>query len=699
MTSVDNISTFGVTPTGLTAPDSITTGDGSFFVEYGNGAVSTGGSGSSTIIQYDAAGKVRYTYDIAGSVDGLKYNPTTGKVWALQNQDGNSTLSLIDPKTHTVSAPIQFANASATRGYDDVVFKGDRVFLSYTNPSADASPKNAPTLVELIGGESAIGKGPLITQPILSTASTGVDTVTGKTGIVPQIDPDSLKMAPNGDLIFSSGDGGVIVDVHNPGDGAKQTVSYTPIKGMTAGSAGLDDVIKTNASSGTFYVADAKGDRVQSFHVSGLNANDFYAAVGNAFGQIDPKTGVFTALVSSKNDPGFGSAHGVTFVADKPAAAPEVSDIHTFGVTPTGLTKPDSLTMGDGSMFVEYGNGADPTGASGSSTIIQYNNAGNVEYTYSVAGSVDGLKFNPTTGKVWALQNEDGNSTLTLIDPKTHAVSAPIQFANASPSRGFDDVVFKGNRVFLSYTNPSSDASPNDAPTIVELIGGESALGKGALLTQPILTTAATGVNTVTGKTTVVPQIDPDSLKLAANGDLIFTSGDGGDIIAVHNPGDGAKQTMSYTPIKGVTAGSAGLDDVIKPTATSGTFYVSDQTGDRVVSFHATGLKTNDYYASIGGAQNAFGQIDPKTGKFTALISNANDPGFGSPHGVAFVADSSTAAGVKPVAAMSGGSAQAAALLNQHMASSFVGAGIDSSTKVIADPHVSNPVLASPRHA
>jgi hypothetical protein len=321
MLSVSDIETFGATPTGLTAPDSITTGDGSVFVEYGNGAVTTGGSGSSTIIQYDKAGNVQFTYEIAGSVDGLKFNPYTGKVWALQNQDGNSTLSLIDPKTHTVTGPIAYANTSATRGFDDVVFEGNKVFLSYTNASTDANPNNAPTVVELIGGENAIGRGELITQPILTTASTGLNTVTGKIETVPQIDPDSLKMAPNGDLIFSSGDGGVIVDIHDPG-AKDQSVSFTPIKGVTVGSAGLDDVIKTNATSDTFYVADAKGDRFQSFHVSGLNPNDFYGSLGNAFGQIDPKTGVFTPLVSSANDPGFGSAHGVLFVADtqKPVA-------------------------------------------------------------------------------------------------------------------------------------------------------------------------------------------------------------------------------------------------------------------------------------------------------------------------------------------------------------------------------------------
>jgi hypothetical protein len=319
---------------------------------------------------------------------------------------------------------------------------------------------------------------------------------------------------------------------------------------------------------------------------------------------------------------------------------------------------------------------------SGSSTIIQYNPAGQVEFTYEIAGSVDGLKYNPTTGQVWALQNQDGNSTLSLINPKTHAVTGPIQYANQSAVRGYDDVVFKGDRVFLSYTNPSADNSPATAPTLVELVGGEQALHRGAFITQPILTAASTGVDTVTGQTMTVPQIDPDSLKMAPNGDLIFSSGDGGVIIDVHKPGT-ANQTVSFTPIQGVTAGSAGLDDVIKPSATSGTFYVADASGDRVISFHISGLNMHDYYGSVGGAQNAFGQIDPKTGVFTPLVSSANLAGFGSPHGVSFVPSSSDSSGHS--------------LLSQSIASSFASSGHDTGDKLaVSDVTTHGGFLANP---
>jgi DNA-binding beta-propeller fold protein YncE len=56
-------------------------------------------------VRYGFNGAVQDTFLIAGEVDGLKVNPVTGVVWALQNQDGNSTLSLIDPTTNTASSP------------------------------------------------------------------------------------------------------------------------------------------------------------------------------------------------------------------------------------------------------------------------------------------------------------------------------------------------------------------------------------------------------------------------------------------------------------------------------------------------------------------------------------------------------------------------------------------------------------------
>jgi hypothetical protein len=221
--------------------------------------------------------------------------------------------------------------------------------------------------------------------------------------------------------------------------------------------------------------------------------------------------------------------------------------------------------------------------------------------------------------------------------------------------------------VFLSYTNP---AQPGDA-TVVELVNGDRPTG--TLKTTAILRDGAKGLDTVTGKVEVVPQNDPDSLKLASNGDLLLSSGDDGVIIDIKNPGT-KQQSVSFTPIAGVIAGSAGLDDVIKPGATSGTFTLTDTATNEVLSFHVRGLDTNDYYASVGSL-HAFGQVDPTTGIFAPLLTADNAPGFSfsSPHGLSFTPDS----------------------LVSHMAGAFVMEASDQGRSPLADTH-ENLMLAHP---
>ena len=298
------IETLGVPPSGDTKPDSIAAVGHTTFVEYANTSQSDGSSGSSQIVQYDQAGNVLSTYNVAGSVDGMKYNPINSLLYALQNQDGNSTLTLIDPKTGAQSSPIAYAQTSGSRGFDDIVFDGSQTFVSYTNPS---NPSDA-IISKLANGNSPFG--PLNVSPVLREGATGYNTVTHQSGqVLPDSDPDSLKLTPNGDLLLSSGSDGAIIDVHNPGK-ANQAVSFTQITDIHGTPAsGVDDVIKPSASSGTFTLIDTTNNTIQRFDASNLNQTFYYGSVSSlgGFGQINPSTGVFTLLVPASG------AHGVSF--------------------------------------------------------------------------------------------------------------------------------------------------------------------------------------------------------------------------------------------------------------------------------------------------------------------------------------------------------------------------------------------------
>ena len=95
----------------------------------------------------------------------------------------------------------------------------------------------------------------LQTTPVLLDGAMGYDTVTGKMELVPQIGPGfpQARRQWRSDLLQRNADGSII-DIQNPGT-ARQAIAFTPIQGIPAasvGNAGLDDVIKPSATSGTF---------------------------------------------------------------------------------------------------------------------------------------------------------------------------------------------------------------------------------------------------------------------------------------------------------------------------------------------------------------------------------------------------------------------------------------------------------------
>ncbi|HEY1885257.1 MAG TPA: PEP-CTERM sorting domain-containing protein [Roseiarcus sp.] len=278
---------------------------------------------------------------------------------------------------------------------------------------------------------------------------------------------------------------------------------------------------------------------------------------------------------------------------------------------PVGGANPDSVTIGDGSLWIEYGNTADSTGAGGSSTIVRYGLNGAIQHTFSIAGEVDGLKVNPVTGVVWALQNQDGNATLSLINPTTNTVSSALSYASPpyvygpNSARGYDDVAFLASKVYLSYTNP---VNPTDSVLQV-LNNGDNPTG--TLTTTSILTAQQTGV----------PVPDTDSLKSTPGGGLVLTSeGDGagtGNPVAtftlIANPG-AANQTVTNVPVTDAMGTDAeAMDDVLFPGVTQGTLYVADTSGNNVYAIRLTGLDPGTPIISLGSLDEV-ATVNPVTG-------------------------------------------------------------------------------------
>ncbi len=289
-----------------TEPDSVSFGNGSLWIEYGNGASSTDYSGKSTIVQYTPSGTVQNTWLLAGSVDGVKVNPNTGMVWALQNQDAISQLSIINPSTKAVSAftyGAPYTASSSTRGFDDVAFIGNSVYMSETNPATTSDP----VVVKL---NSSTPSSPI--------SQTGVVTGAG----IAATDADSLKSTPTGGLVLTGEADGALNFIANPGqtNQSVRSIKLSGANGVTIGSP--DDSIYATSTSGTFYMTDTTSNLVYAVSATGLTPGSLFVNVGSSFGSVDPSTGVVTPLVN-----GVG-LHGLDFVANT-TATPEPA---TFGI-------------------------------------------------------------------------------------------------------------------------------------------------------------------------------------------------------------------------------------------------------------------------------------------------------------------------------------------------------------------------------
>lgn len=277
-----------------------------------------------------------------------------------------------------------------------------------------------------------------------------------------------------------------------------------------------------------------------------------------------------------------------------------------------GATGPDSVTFGDGSLWVAYQNGAASDGSSGSSLVVRYSLSGTVQNQWTIPGNVDGLRIDPT-GLVWALQNNDGNSALTTINPNTNATQ-PYSYGSSytnRANRGFDDVEFSNGMTFFSETNP---AGPTD-PILLALVN--------SLASPPLQLTVLLNAGPIT---------DPDSLILMTNGDLALTGEADQTIVFIHNPGT-ASQSVTYLPLLGVGAGLP--DDTSFPNASQGLFFYADTGANTVYEVSATGLTPGSAFIDVG---NEFGSLNTSTGLVTSIFTGV------SPHGLFFVATPEPAA-------------------------------------------------------
>ncbi|HXB18124.1 MAG TPA: hypothetical protein VNV40_04725 [Steroidobacteraceae bacterium] len=306
------VSVFAHAPGTATQPDSIVAWRDRIVVGFENGVAKDGSDGkSSTIVEFSLSGDPLLSFRVTGHNDGLRV-VGDHELWALQNEDANPNLVVIDLESGTAT-PYQFAPTPHGGGYDDIVVGADgAVYLTASNPNLNAQGVNVyPALVR-----ARVANGNVLLEPVLYGNSNATDIGTGAAVTLNLTDPDSMTRDLKGDIVFTSQADSVLVFVRHPG-AADQIVGRLDISSTAMGPGGalvtIDDTAFTPAGAAYLLVTDIGGNTIYRIDRSGFGfePGQAYSASDTAgiVGTLNLDNGIVTPIVT-----GLVSARGLQFV-------------------------------------------------------------------------------------------------------------------------------------------------------------------------------------------------------------------------------------------------------------------------------------------------------------------------------------------------------------------------------------------------
>ena len=300
--------------------------------------------------------------------------------------------------------------------------------------------------------------------------------------------------------------------------------------------------------------------------------------------------------------------------------APSPYTLSVFANAPTGLSAPDSIAVLNGHVYVGYGDGHAPDGSDGlNSQVVEYDMSGNLHHVYTVPGHNDGLKVDPYTHQLWAIQNEDLNPNLVIINPETRQ-QKEYTFGPTPHGGGYDDLVFRNCKVYISASNPANN--PNTGPAIVS-----ARLSGNMVEVAPVLAGEATAIDIPSGKTVQLNLQDPDSMTLDPQGNIVLDSQGDQQLIIVSHPGP--NQSVLRLPLSYLASGvqtSVETDDTTFVTSTQGFILFADKGLNAVYKLTAPAFSPGVAYTAADGGPFV-GTLDLSTGIITPIVTGLSNPG------------------------------------------------------------------------
>lgn len=306
------------------------------------------------------------------------------------------------------------------------------------------------------------------------------------------------------------------------------------------------------------------------------------------------------------------------------AATPQAASSYTlsvFAAAPSGLSAPDSIAVLDDHVFVGYGDGHQPDGSDGlNSQVVEYTMDGGVVHTFTVRGHNDGLKVDPYTHLLWALQNEDANPNLVIIDPRSGS-QRDYLFGPTPHGGGYDDMVFRDCKTYISASNPANN--PNMEPAIVS-----ARIDEGMLSVAPVLMANAAATDLPTGQSVTLNLQDPDSMTLNPLGDIVLDSQADQMLIIVSHPGTKMQQVLrlplSYQGPNGLTR--VETDDTVFATSAQGYILFADKDLNEVFKLSRAAFSPGQAYTAADGGPFV-GALDMTSGIVTPVVTGLSGPG------------------------------------------------------------------------
>ncbi|MDB4895169.1 MAG: putative cell wall binding protein [Firmicutes bacterium] len=307
---------------------------------------------------------------------------------------------------------------------------------------------------------------------------------------------------------------------------------------------------------------------------------------------------------------------------------------------------PDDITLLAGNTFVSYQNGIGTKGEANKSggtvsTVVEYDGAGAIVNQWDLAGKCDGLTADPANNRILATVNEDGNSSMFIINPTAVAGQQVQQIAfNVDPGKlpttdplawggGTDSIAIQNGNIYLNASAPAADANGNftHAALVQANIQGNTATLK------PIMMGNATATDVASGNPVTLNVSDADSSTVVPSasaqyaGDLMVDDQGDSQLIFVHHAG-AADQTQTRLSI------GTQVNDVVWATSTQGTLYVTDTSANKVYAITGNFTPGTVFVAcpNDSGVGSFVGILDLKTGNITPVAI-----GLKAPKGLLFV--------------------------------------------------------------